>query len=181
MLQTLFQSRQLLETAVDSLESFHSYRASLNAVHATQKRIGASISSTTAHECLFIPVAQELPIKKAASRALLRHVGVSNGSFNDRRSFEHDLSNKVNKLRASAFSNASSVDESLRNILDMNNASSQLLSLKHLETSSQELLDTSLGALDDKIVSLKGKVEDLDLGRVARSSKAKEHFVGTWA
>lgn len=83
----------------------------------------------------------------------------------------------MNRLRESAFSNASSTDESLRNILDMNNASSQLLSLMHLETSSQETLDT----LDDKIVSLKGNVEDLDLSRVVRPSKAKEHFVGTWA
>jgi hypothetical protein len=107
---------------------------------------------------------------------LLRSIGISNEIFTDGRSLELDLSNKVTKLRAPAFFSATSADESLRSFLEVNNASSQLLS----RIASPALLDTSVGALDDKIAFLKGKVEDIDLSTVG-SSTAQKHFLDKWA
>jgi hypothetical protein len=123
-------------------------------------------------------------MKDGASRALLRHIGVSDESFTDRRSLERDLSNKVTKLCGPSFFSASSADESLRSVLDINNTSSQLLSqtfLRHLEHASTATMDTSLGVLDNKIGSLKGKVEDVDLSKVQECGKAQRHFLDRWA
>jgi hypothetical protein len=133
---------------------------------------------------LVSPVAQEPPIKEVASRALLRHIGISNESFTSRGSLEHDLSIKVVKLRAPSFFSASSADKPVRNILDINNTSSQLLShtyVGHLEASNAVTLDTNLGTLDDKICLLKGKVEDIDLSKVVQSDTAQKHFLDSWA
>ena len=66
----------------------------------------------------------------------------------------------------------------------MNNANSQLLSgasLSHLDIPDTLTLDTSLGALDDRISFLKGKVEDVDLTKAAESSEAQQRFLDRWA
>jgi hypothetical protein len=133
---------------------------------------------------LFTPVAEESAMKDGPSRVLLRHVGVSDESFTDRRSLEHDLSKTVTKLRAPSVFSPSSADESLRNVLEVNNTSSELLSrtfLRNSERASAATLDTSLEALDNKIGLLKVKVEAVDLSYVKESGKAQKHFLHRWA
>jgi hypothetical protein len=147
---------------------------------AIYHRIDFNAELTTAHESLFTPVAQESPMKNTALRALLQQIGIANNNSTDRRLLEHELSNKMVKFRAHTFTSASSADESLRSILDINNTSSQLLSLGHLETASAVSLDNKLGALNDRIGLVKGTVESADMGRVM-DGMARNQFLDRWA
>lgn len=116
--------------------------------------------------------------------SLLRHIGISNETFNDREWLEHELSTKKAKLRGPAFYGASPTVESLRTILSPGNASSELLSNAsqgQLQAANPGTLDTNLGALDNRISFLKGKVESVDLSRIAEPGKTQKHFLDRWA
>jgi hypothetical protein len=116
--------------------------------------------------------------------SLLRYIGISNETFNDRRGLEHELSTKKAKLRGPAFYGASSTADSLRIILGLENASSELLSNTpegQPQAVNSATLDTNLGALDNGISFLKGKVESVDLSRIAEPSKTQKHFLDRWA
>lgn len=116
--------------------------------------------------------------------SLLRHIGISNESLNDRRRLEHELSTKKEKLRGPAFYGASSTVEPLRIILGLENASSELLSNASQgqpQAASPGTLDTYLGALDNRISFLRGKVESVDMSRIAEPGKTQKHFLDRWA
>jgi hypothetical protein len=116
--------------------------------------------------------------------SLLRHIGISDETFNDRRWLEHELSTKKAKLRGPAFCDASSTVESLRTILSLENASSELLSNASQgqpHAANPGTLDTNLRALDNRISFLKGKVEGVDLSRIAEPGKTQKHFLDRWA
>ena len=132
------------------------------------------------HESLFIPVTQEFTTKETASRALLRQIGIADNTSIDWQLLEYELSNKMMNLHAYSFSSASSADESLRSILDINNAGSQLLSLDHLGTTRAGGLDNNLRALDDKIGLLKGTGEIADTIGVA-AGRTRSQFLHRWA
>jgi len=94
------------------------------------------------------------------------------------------LSTKKAKLHGPAFYGAPSTAESLRIILSLENASSELLSNAskgQLQAANPGTLDTNLGALDNRISSLKGKVENVDLSRIAEPGKTQKHFLDRWA
>jgi hypothetical protein len=147
---------------------------------ALYHRIDWNAELTTAHDSLFTPVAQESPMKKTALRALLQQIGIANNNSTDRRLLEHELSNKMTKFRAHTFSSASSADESLGSILDINNTSSQLLALGHLETASAVSLDNKLRSLNDRIGLVKGTVERADMSS-AMDGMAPTQFLDRWA
>jgi hypothetical protein len=116
--------------------------------------------------------------------SLLRYIGISNETFNDRGWLEHELSTKKAKLRGPAFYGASSATDSLRIILSLENASSELLSNTsqgQLQAANPGTLNTNLGALDNRISVLKGKVESADLSRIAEPGKTQKHFLDRWA
>jgi hypothetical protein len=94
------------------------------------------------------------------------------------------LSTKKAKLRGPAFYGASSTVESLRIILGLENASSELLfnaSQEQLQPTNPGTLDTNLGTLDNRISFLKGKVERVDMSGIAEPSKTQKHFLDRWA
>ena len=118
----------------------------------------------------------------AALGALLLYTGLSTEGSVSSRSLDHDLSRKMTKeIRRLGFDTVA--DDSRRNTLDINDASSQLLSstsLGYLGNASTAPCNTSLGALDNKIALLKATVEDLDLSQVTEPSKAQNRFLDRW-
>jgi hypothetical protein len=148
------------------------------------KRLGTATELTPTHDALFTSVAQAPPLSGATLESLLRHIGISNETFNDRGRLERELSTKKAKLRGPAFYGAPSTVESLRMILGLENASSELLSNAsqgQLQAANPGTLDTNLGALDNRISFLKGKVENVDLSRIAEPGKTQKHFLDRWA
>jgi hypothetical protein len=116
--------------------------------------------------------------------SLLQHIGISNESLNDRRRLEHELSTKKEKLHGPAFYGASPTVESLRTILGLENAGSELLSNASQgqpQAASPGTLDTNLGALDNRISFLRGKVESVDMSKIAEPGKTQKHFLDRWA
>lgn len=184
MLATLSRSSQSLEDATNSLESFDSYRRSLDDIHAIYQGILAAAELTAEHESLSPSGDDETVPNEAASRALLQHVGMSYDSSTIRKSTEPDLLKLLSKLRTPTPLGPSSINASIRSILDVHNASSELLSFagqEHLQTPAAPTLDTSLRDLDNRLGLLKEKAENLELGRVAESSQAQSHFLDMWA
>jgi hypothetical protein len=142
------------------------------------------MGSATQHGPLFTSVTQAPPLSGATLGPILHHIGISNESLNDRRRLEHELLTKKEKLRGPAFYGASSAVESLKIILGLENASSELLSNAlqgQPQAAGPGTLDTNLGALDNRISSLRGKVESVDMSRIAEPGKIQKPFLDRWA